>query len=275
MTRLSESTLPLTQISLDSVHEKNVRHGHLSTLHIWPARRPLAASRAMIMATLLPDPGDMESRRRLGTRMAGRLVPKRRKDGGEHPKLKETSGGILHWGLQDGPELERLREEIRDAFGGRAPRAGPVRGRRGDSAGGDAAGLRDLRLGPEPGRVVHPPLRAPLPAPRGAGGAAVARFRPARPRLRDGSGQGTRGQDEGPDTERTGRPGSPRRRRHSAVVGAAGRRSANPGRLRVAPARVGTPGAGQRAPGAGGQVPDVGRFRARAPEGSSENDHFG
>ena len=78
MTRLSESTLPLTQISLDSVHEKNVRHGHLSTLHIWPARRPLAASRAMILATLLPDPGDTKSRWRLGTRMAGRLVPKAR-----------------------------------------------------------------------------------------------------------------------------------------------------------------------------------------------------
>lgn len=100
--RLAESTLPLAQISLDSVHEKNVRHGHLSTLHIWPARRPLAASRAMILATLLPDSGDAESRRRLGTRMAGRLVPKRRNDGGEHPKLKETSGGILHWGARMG-----------------------------------------------------------------------------------------------------------------------------------------------------------------------------
>ncbi|MYI65527.1 MAG: DUF1156 domain-containing protein, partial [Gemmatimonadetes bacterium] len=57
MTRLSETTIPLRQISLDSVHEKNVRHGHISTLHIWPARRPLAASRAMLLATLLPDPG--------------------------------------------------------------------------------------------------------------------------------------------------------------------------------------------------------------------------
>ena len=141
--RLSESTLPLTQISLDSVHEKNVRHGHLSTLHIWPARRPLAASRAMIMATLLPDPGDTESRRRLGTRIAGRLVPKRRKDGGEHPKLQETSGGILHWGRQDGPELERLREEIRDAFGGRSPRVlDPF-------AGGGAIPLEAMRLGCE------------------------------------------------------------------------------------------------------------------------------
>jgi hypothetical protein len=36
---LIESAFPLKQASLDSVHEKNVRHGHISTLHIWPARR--------------------------------------------------------------------------------------------------------------------------------------------------------------------------------------------------------------------------------------------
>ena len=41
--RLIEVAFPLKQTSLDSVHEKNVRHGHISTLHIWPARRPLAA----------------------------------------------------------------------------------------------------------------------------------------------------------------------------------------------------------------------------------------
>jgi len=141
--RLSEATLPLRQISLDSVHEKNVRHGHLSTLHIWPARRPLAASRAMLLTTLLPDPGDGESRRHLGRRMAGDLVPKRLKDGGEHPKLKETLGGILHWGRQDGPDLTRFRDEIRTAFGGRAPRVmDPF-------AGGGAIPLEAMRLGCE------------------------------------------------------------------------------------------------------------------------------
>jgi adenine-specific DNA methylase len=44
--RLIERAFPLKQASLASVHEKNVRHGHISTLHIWPARRPLAAARA-------------------------------------------------------------------------------------------------------------------------------------------------------------------------------------------------------------------------------------
>ena len=141
--RLSETTLPLRQISLDSVHEKSVRHGHISTLHIWPARRPLAACRAMLLATLLPDPGDGEGRQRIGRRMAGRLVPKPLKGGGEDPKLKVTSGGILHWGRQDGPELARFRAEIKGAFGGRAPRVlDPF-------SGGGAIPLEAMRLGCE------------------------------------------------------------------------------------------------------------------------------
>ena len=63
--RLIEVAFPLKQASLDSVHEKNVRHGHISTLHIWPARRPLAACRAALIATLLPDPGTPEKRKEL------------------------------------------------------------------------------------------------------------------------------------------------------------------------------------------------------------------
>ena len=41
--RLIEVAFPLKQASLDSVHGKNVRHGHRWTLHLWPASRPLAA----------------------------------------------------------------------------------------------------------------------------------------------------------------------------------------------------------------------------------------
>lgn len=63
--RLIEVAFPLKQTSIDSVHEKNVRHGHISTLHIWPARRPLAACRAALIATLLPDPGNKEERDQL------------------------------------------------------------------------------------------------------------------------------------------------------------------------------------------------------------------
>ena len=74
--RLIEVAFPLKQVSLDSVHEKNVRHGHISTLHIWPARRPLAASRAALIATLLPDPGVDEKRKAILDRMAGRVTEK-------------------------------------------------------------------------------------------------------------------------------------------------------------------------------------------------------
>src|SRR5207248_8715528 len=71
--RLIEVDFPLKQTSLDSVHEKNVRHAHISTLHIWPARRPLAASRAAIIPTLLPDPGTPLERKRLLEKLGGSL----------------------------------------------------------------------------------------------------------------------------------------------------------------------------------------------------------
>jgi putative DNA methylase len=61
--RLIEEIFPLKKVSADSRHEKNVRHGHMSTPTIWPARRPLAACRAAIIAALLPDPGNESSRR--------------------------------------------------------------------------------------------------------------------------------------------------------------------------------------------------------------------
>src|SRR5437016_13712262 len=72
--RLIEVDFPLKQTSLDSVHEKNVRHGHISTLHIWPARRPLAACRAALIATLLPDPGTPEKRKELVEKIGGKVV---------------------------------------------------------------------------------------------------------------------------------------------------------------------------------------------------------
>ena len=68
--RLIEVAFPLKQASLTSVHEKNVRHGHISTLHIWPARRPLAACRAALLCTLLPDPGDAQKRQEILTMLA-------------------------------------------------------------------------------------------------------------------------------------------------------------------------------------------------------------
>ncbi len=58
--RLIEVALPLKEVSEQSAREKSIRHGHISTLHIWWARRPLAACRAAVFASLIPDPDDPE-----------------------------------------------------------------------------------------------------------------------------------------------------------------------------------------------------------------------
>ena len=58
--RLIEVALPLKEVSEQSAREKSIRHGHVSTLHIWWARRPLAACRAVVFASLIPDPDDPE-----------------------------------------------------------------------------------------------------------------------------------------------------------------------------------------------------------------------
>ena len=162
--RLIETAFPLKQVSLDSVHEKNVRHGHISTLHIWPARRPLAASRAALLATLLPAPADPHERAKVLERMAGHAVKKFDRRTGEEVG-ETTDGGILHWGREslasaggaragaqfngataDGQPLHPLlgfREDIKRAFGGRAPRVlDPF-------AGGGAIPLEAMRLGCE------------------------------------------------------------------------------------------------------------------------------
>src|SRR5882672_6643593 len=144
--RLIEQAFPLKQTSLDSVHEKNVRHGHISTLHIWPARRPLAAARAALIATLLPDPGDKEKRDEILKRLAGMVVKTLKKKTMPSGKVeeiesKETVGGILHWGRESGPDLQWFRQEIRKAYGGRAPKVlDPF-------AGGGAIPLEAMRLG--------------------------------------------------------------------------------------------------------------------------------
>lgn len=58
--RLIEVDLPIKRISAHARREKSIRHGHISTLHIWWARRPLAACRAVICASLWPDPADSQ-----------------------------------------------------------------------------------------------------------------------------------------------------------------------------------------------------------------------
>lgn len=63
--RLIEEELPLREVNAASKREKSLRHGHISTLHLWWARRPLAMSRAVVLGSLLPDPGDAAERDRI------------------------------------------------------------------------------------------------------------------------------------------------------------------------------------------------------------------
>jgi adenine-specific DNA methylase len=148
--RLIEHAFPLKQASLDSVHEKNVRHGHISTLHIWPARRPLAACRAALIATLLPDPGDPKKRKELVEKIGGRVVEKIERKKMPSGKIvenikEETVGGILHWKreTENKETLDWFRDEIKKAYGGKAPKVlDPF-------AGGGAIPLEAMRLGCE------------------------------------------------------------------------------------------------------------------------------
>jgi putative DNA methylase len=54
--KLIEVALPLDAINKEAAREKSIRHGHPSTLHLWWARRPLAACRAVLFASLVDDP---------------------------------------------------------------------------------------------------------------------------------------------------------------------------------------------------------------------------
>src|SRR5207253_6294201 len=57
--KLIEVALPLEAINKESAREKSLRHGHPSTLHLWWARRPLAACRAVLFAQLVDDPSSL------------------------------------------------------------------------------------------------------------------------------------------------------------------------------------------------------------------------
>jgi adenine-specific DNA methylase len=56
--KLIEVALPLEDINREAAREKSIRHGHPSTLHLWRARRPLAACRAVLFAAMVDDPSE-------------------------------------------------------------------------------------------------------------------------------------------------------------------------------------------------------------------------
>ena len=91
--KLIEVALPLDVINKASAREKSIRHGHPSTLHLWWARRPLAAARAVIFAQMVDDPSEYvdvllsDAKRK---RAAKRLLNKRL---AEHEARRVLSGG--------------------------------------------------------------------------------------------------------------------------------------------------------------------------------------
>src|SRR5437588_546341 len=87
--RLIEVDLPIKKISAHARREKSIRHGHISTLHIWWARRPLAACRAVILASLWPDPADPNCPARFRMEAATRLSALRDRRGGTLRKWED------------------------------------------------------------------------------------------------------------------------------------------------------------------------------------------
>lgn len=137
--RLIEVAFPLEEVSAHSRREKNVRHGHISTLHIWWARRPLAACRAFIYASLVDDPGNDAEREELLREVADLACW----DAVRHPDRvirAQDDGGSGLTGIQ---LLERARQRILDCNNGQSPKLlDPF-------AGGGAIPLEALRLGCE------------------------------------------------------------------------------------------------------------------------------
>ena len=122
--RFIEVSFPVKEVSDESAREKNIRHGHISTLHIWWARRPLASSRATSYAALIPvpDPDDAE----------------------EWDETRHFIIELSRWENSLNPTvIEKARTDILAANGGKPVRVlDPF-------AGGGAIPLEALRLGCE------------------------------------------------------------------------------------------------------------------------------
>src|SRR5881227_1858721 len=102
--RLIEVDLPIKRISAHARREKSIRHGHISTLHIWWARRPLAACRAVICAALWPDPADplcpptfRDAAARIITAFARRFFPDRISDEGRQLHATASPENLARW----------------------------------------------------------------------------------------------------------------------------------------------------------------------------------
>ena len=127
--KLIEVALPLAAINREAAREKSIRHGHPSTLHLWWARRPLAAARAVIWASLVDDPSGEPS-----------LTPDEQE--AERQRLFRILERLVKWENSNNPDvLAEARTEIDRCFpDGPPPILDPF-------AGGGAIPLEAQRLG--------------------------------------------------------------------------------------------------------------------------------
>ncbi len=101
-TKLIEVALPLDAINVASAREKSIRHGHPSTLHLWWARRPLAAARAVIFAQMVDDPSAHPD-----------LFPTEKAQEKERLRLFKIIEDLVLWENTTNEEvLQRARDEI-------------------------------------------------------------------------------------------------------------------------------------------------------------------
>ncbi|MGN6707243.1 MAG: DUF1156 domain-containing protein [Rhodanobacter sp.] len=108
--KLIEVALPLDDINAAAAREKSIRHGHPSTLHLWWARRPLAAARAVLFAQMVNDPG-YETGKGF-TRGVNKKEATR-----ERERLFDIIRDLVKWENTNNEEvLERARAEIRKSW---------------------------------------------------------------------------------------------------------------------------------------------------------------
>ena len=104
--KLIEVALPLDDINRAAAREKSIRHGHPSTLHLWWARRPLAAARAVLFAQLVDDPSSRPD-----------LFPTKEAQEEERKRLFAILRELVKWENTTNEELlEGAREEIRESW---------------------------------------------------------------------------------------------------------------------------------------------------------------